>query len=167
MPQFIFSFSESVDALAQRLAQEAVVPMFRKLHPEKSGWNMSLVNIAATNMAQSAGEQRDSKGRDIEKMFRRQEQVLRDWKVEDRDAPPSDDGAESSSDVNGREHELDLTMEVDVPSMETSIAATRTEDSAWDSDDDAPTTGDACKLCGAVIPHFAVKAHEIFHTIPD
>jgi DNA polymerase iota len=29
--------------------------MFRKLHPEKTGWNLSLLNVAVTNMVESAG----------------------------------------------------------------------------------------------------------------
>lgn len=76
LPPFIFNLDENIDALAERLVQESVLPTFRKLHPEKTGWNMTLVNIAVTNLVESAGDQKQSSGRDIGKMFRQQESVL-------------------------------------------------------------------------------------------
>jgi DNA polymerase iota len=41
---------ENIDALAERLVRESLFSMFRKLHPEKTGWNLSLLNVAVTNM---------------------------------------------------------------------------------------------------------------------
>ena len=81
MPTFVFSLTENVDSLADKLVEEALVPMFRKLHPEKSGWNLSLINVAVTNMAETAGESKDSRGRDIGRMFKTQDEVLRGFKL--------------------------------------------------------------------------------------
>lgn len=147
MPQFIFSFSESVDAIAERLVQETVIPTFRKLHPEKPGWKLSLINIAATNMVDCAGETQGSAGRDISKMFRSQERVLREWRVEDRDVPPAS--------------ALDPDIDMDGSVSE------RDDGSSWESDDDAPMPSQPCRMCGASIPYFALKAHEMYHSMPD
>ncbi|KAF2141382.1 uncharacterized protein K452DRAFT_319009 [Aplosporella prunicola CBS 121167] len=68
LPSFAFNQSEDVDALAQRLVTEALIPLFRRLHPDKRGWNLSLINVAVTNMAGAAAE-----GKDIGGMFKRLE----------------------------------------------------------------------------------------------
>jgi DNA polymerase iota len=83
MPQFVLSFSDSIDSIAERVVREALIPTFRKLHPDKTGWKLSLINVAATNIVDVAGDKRTSAGRDIGKMFRTQESVLREWRVDD------------------------------------------------------------------------------------
>ncbi len=72
----------------EKLVQETLIPMFRRLHFQQGGWNLSLMNIGVTNMVEAASEDGKGKGRDIGKMFKRQEDVLKEWKVEDRDIPP-------------------------------------------------------------------------------
>ncbi|KAI4605918.1 hypothetical protein J4E83_010344 [Alternaria metachromatica] len=92
MPTFVFSLKDNnntMDAVVEKLLSETLLPLFRKLHPEKKGWNLSLVNVAATNMADAARE-RGGVGRDIGKMFRRQDEVLRQWRVEDGSAMGGD-----------------------------------------------------------------------------
>ncbi|GME49305.1 DNA-repair protein [Neofusicoccum parvum] len=83
----------SIDSLAERLVNEALLPLFRRLHPEKSGWNLSLVNVAVTNMADSAGDAKTSSGRDIGAMFKKQNEVLNQWRVTDENVLP-DPGAD-------------------------------------------------------------------------
>ncbi|ETN43209.1 uncharacterized protein HMPREF1541_02368 [Cyphellophora europaea CBS 101466] len=75
LPNFVFSLTESTDALAGRLL-ESLITLFRMLHTERQGWNLSLINIAVTNMV----EAKDG-GRDIAKMMRNQEDVLKDFRV--------------------------------------------------------------------------------------
>ncbi|KAK7183886.1 impB/mucB/samB family protein [Paraphaeosphaeria sporulosa] len=84
MPNFVFTLKDDVDTIAERLVAEALLPLFRRLHPERSGWNLSLVNVAATNMVDAASE-KGGVGRDISKMFKRQDQVLKGFKVTDSD----------------------------------------------------------------------------------
>lgn len=81
LPNFVFSLSAPLETLAERLVNEALLPLFRRLHPEKSGWNLSLVNVAVTNMADSAGDAKTSSGRDISAMFKKQKEVLDQWRV--------------------------------------------------------------------------------------
>lgn len=76
LPSFIFHLDDNIDALAERLVQEHLLAMFRKLHPEKGGWDLSLMNVAVTNLVESAGTQKQSRGRDIREMFQQQKQDL-------------------------------------------------------------------------------------------
>jgi DNA polymerase iota len=175
MPSFVFSFREGVDALAGRLVKEAALPIFHKLYPVNLGSKRNLVNMAATNIADAAGDKKTSAGRDIGKMFRSQERVLRNWKVEDRDIPPS----KSSSPVWGAEDwrnetywEDAIMADAEQDAIDNGIeprdfAGSSTDEITWDSDEDAMAMCDECKLCGALIPHFAAQAHETYHALPD
>lgn len=91
MPNFAFNLNQSDECLAEKLVQEALIPAFRKLRPEKLGWNLSLVNIVVTNMSETAAESKDSVGRDIGRMLKRQDEVLQDWKVVDEQPVVEDD----------------------------------------------------------------------------
>ncbi|EME49435.1 hypothetical protein DOTSEDRAFT_40641 [Dothistroma septosporum NZE10] len=88
LPSFMFNLNDNVDALAEKLVKEALTAMFKKLHPERAGWNLSLVNLAVTSMAEAAGNSKTANGRDISSMFRRQESVLKNFKVTDISPPP-------------------------------------------------------------------------------
>ncbi|KAJ5101701.1 hypothetical protein NUU61_003923 [Penicillium alfredii] len=139
LPLFIFNLDENLDALAERLVRDSLLSMFRKLHPEKSGWNLSLLNIAVINMVESAGDQKQSSGRDIGKMFRQQETVLQDWTV--REPSPH--------------RSTGMALE-DNPEM---------GDSLWEEgeEDDLGLSVVDCVVCGASIPHFAQLAHAMYH----
>lgn len=139
LPQYVFNLDENVDALAERLVHDLAISMFRKLHPEKSGWNLSLLNIAVTNMVESAGEKKTSSGRDIKQMFQKQETVLKEWRVVEPGFGPPD------SDL--RIYDGDNTWE--------------------ESDDEEAIPSVLCRICCAPIPHFAQAAHEVYHSAPD
>lgn len=177
VPHFIFNLDESVDALAERLVQDSLMSMFRKLHPEKSGWSLRLLNVAATNMVESAGEQKQSSGRDIGKMFRKQGAVLKDWK------PPESDPVRSQLDVQApHDPPSEVSSEtvahmppshqnfVEAQPASSTLCDSARDDGIWEeneSDDEVTIFSDTCKLCGASIPQFAMAAHELYHTAPD
>ena len=176
MPIFVFSLAQGVDIIADKLVEETLLPLFRKLHPEKSGWNLSLVNLCATNMSPTASDARDGAGRDIGRMFQKQDDVLREWKVENVDIAPSD------QDDNDQQNEIDIlgprktvdaqeqTLVLPFVGSEDLLDFTQEslqEDVAWDSDDNMQNLGDSCKICGAVMPSYAMLAHERFHDLPD
>lgn len=173
LPSFIFNLTENIESLAEKLVNDALIPTFRKLHPEKSGWDLSLVNIAVTNMAETATDGKEGTGRDIGRMFKKQESVLREWKVEDRDVAPSDD--DDNIDHHGLlDHESGHKIEENQspqphrsedliqPSQHSNGA-----EGAWDSEEDDTDAGDRCEICGATMPAFAMMAHERFHALPD
>ncbi|KAI1471915.1 DNA/RNA polymerase [Daldinia caldariorum] len=91
LPSFALSLRDaSVEAVASRLASEALLPLFRRLHPERQGWGLVLVNVCVANMvavarAGAAAAAGSGKGaRDIGRMFRTQGDKLREWTVYDR-----------------------------------------------------------------------------------
>jgi DNA polymerase iota len=191
MPSFVFSFKDNIGAIVERLVNEILIPLFRRLHPEKSGWNLSLVNVAAANMADAASE-KGGVGRDIAKMFRRQDDVLKQWRVEEDDSVV--EGEERNGRANGGEEEKDRLVEAEdrvfqdedddspirpqlLPCLSVEMAGSediptpsqqKQEDSAmceWESEDEDMGDSDAylCEKCGALMPLFAQFAHERFH----
>ena len=174
MPSLVLSLTQDIVVLAGNLVEEALLPLFRKLHPQKSGWNLSLVNICATNMSMTAACGKTGAGRDIGRMLRRQEDVLKDWKIADVDVAPSNDKPD------------DCRIEPDVRHFKSDIsshspldaAGTAPEDAlpisqrdsfsneVWDSEGEENYRGEMCKDCGATLPSFAMVAHERFHYLP-
>ena len=175
MPTFVFNDSISLEDLAHRLVDEALMPLFRKLHPEKSGWNLSLVNVCATNMILVASDSSHGAGRDIGRMFRKQEDVLRKWKIDDIDTtlPNSGprslhDGMESRHDQKSNDsHKMDLDDTLPAKDCPVLAETSANSDDGWDSTDVMQSPGESCKVCGVAMPPFAMLAHERFHTLAD
>jgi DNA polymerase iota len=149
LPTFVFLLNENIEVLADKLVKESLITMFRRLHPEKAGWNLSLVNLAVTNMAETAGDGRTAKGRDIGGMFRRQEDVLREFRFVDEVTPIVE--------------EVDDGVDVDVE-KQVSDGEEEANDDGWDADEDED--GQVCDLCGVRLPGFAMVAHRRFHALP-
>lgn len=178
LPNFIFSLSDSAESLAARLVDGALVGMFRRLHPEKAGWNLSLVNLAVTNMAETAGDSKTASGRDIGSMFKRQDDVLKDFKVVEIDEPAKAGMPENEDDGSGKVTSEDgmlagaaTALNGDNPvtlDLESKPAATWDEENnvqngEWNGSDDMDEDNDVCTHCGARMPSFAMVAHRRFH----
>ncbi|KAJ5380379.1 uncharacterized protein N7496_002807 [Penicillium cataractarum] len=167
LPSFVFHVDENIDAIAERLVHEHAMTMFRKLHPEKSGWDLQLMNIAVTNLVESAGDQKQSSGRDIGKMFRQQEAVLRDWRVHEPE-PENGEQGDKGPDTNESRGQDPLREEKMQQPGGCDVVSDR-EDGEWQEDDESDglwrvsLANVECSLCGASIPHFALLAHETFH----
>jgi DNA polymerase iota len=149
LPNFVFGLSESIDSLADKLVKESLIAMFRKLHPEKAGWNLSLVNLAVTNMAETAGNSKTANGRDIGNMFKRQEDVLKDFRVVEQDDVVVDDDAQSAG----------------LEDVHQAVGEEEEEEEAqddWDAEED-DEDGETCEVCGVRLPSFAMVAHRRFH----
>ena len=164
LPRHVFNTTGAIDALADKLVQETLIPMFRRLHPEKAGWNLSLVNVAVTNMAETAGESKTAKGRDIGNMFRKQEDVLKDFRVVDEEWLPP---------VKGNNIETPLATE-QMPSEKTESVDLLTDgddyEEQWaegNTGNDENGTDPRCEVCGASVPLFASAAHSRFHSLGD
>lgn len=143
LPTFVFHLTDSIDQLADRLVRDHILPMFRKLHPEKSGWNLSLVNLAVTNMAETAGNSKTANGRDIGGMFRRQDEVLKDFRVTDT-------------------IDLEESNKTDVGTKEVPEAEDEDQDNGWDDEETEGLV--CCGECGMRLPGFATAAHARFHS---
>lgn len=177
MPNFVFNLKESADTQAERLVSETLLPLFRRLHPEKSGWNLSLVNVAATNIVDASSE-RGGVGRDIGKMFKRQDDVLKQFRIDDTtDAALSELGRGDAMDIatKGRGDIIPLGPTAselldnragseDMPTA-SQDAGFLVED-CWESEGEDMQDDDSyrCGECGGVMPLFAMAAHSRWHT---
>lgn len=143
LPNFVFNLSERVENLADKLVKDSLLTMFRKLHPEKAGWNLSLVNLAVTNMAETASDSKSASGRDIKGMFNRQEDVLKDFRLVD-DPPVKEElkMVEDAKDVADADEE---------------------EETGWDDGEGEEDLLERCDTCGLSLPAFAMAAHARFH----
>ncbi|KAI1479459.1 DNA/RNA polymerase [Daldinia eschscholtzii] len=187
LPSFVLNLKDtSIEAVAERLTSEALLPLFRRLHSERQGWNLALINVCVANMVMvarpsEAGNGGGTRGvRDIGRMFRTQEDKLREWTVYDPTpiapifdstsssayvADPNDDVMEIEG-VN-KEKEVE-TIEVVEELIETSDPVAIPIDSdadAWEEEDEDESQ--RCHLCGHIIPIFAILAHERYHSIDD
>ncbi|KAL6703317.1 hypothetical protein ACN47E_010024 [Coniothyrium glycines] len=166
MPTFVFSLKISSDEAVERLVRESLLPLFRRLYPEKRGWNLSLINVAVTNMADAASE-KGGMGRDIGRMFRIQDDVLKQWRVEGHgDMTPEQDQTEVL------ELRVESTMKIPRRGEGSEDVATSSQNvdtsvhNIGESDDEETAGGDAygCEECGAMMPVFAMGAHARWHT---
>ena len=166
MPSSVFDLSHDIRVLADKLVEETLLSLFRKLHPEKSAWNLSLVNLCATNMSMAASEEKASAGRDIGTMFKSQGVVLQNWKIVEVDVTPDDRQIEQN-DVDETEREIfshslaGLGSEDALPSTQGSSSGNE----MWDSEVEENDLGETCYECGATMPSFAMVAHERFHSL--
>lgn len=184
LPSFVFNLNNGIDSIVERLVQECLVPMFKRLHPPHAVWNLSLINIGVTNMVETAREDGGGAGgRDISKMFKRQESTLREWRVADRDVPPdpvhgndnnhhhNHQQAEPSAGDGAPNDDNDHDDNDDIlASSEDAIYETQQNsiDDAWqeeEDDDDERPSCEICRRCGAMMPAFAIPAHERFHSL--
>ncbi len=177
MPSIIYGKSQTVEFLAEKITQEALIPLFHKLHPEQCGWNLSLINICATNMALVATDHKDGPGRDIVRMFKTQESRLKEWQVEDVDIAPSDGDSESGQTLESGNNNTMKGLEESIEGPQADCVNGSLDrntyekggclDDWWDSDENESEKGEICRDCGALMPAFAMKAHERFHNLPD
>jgi DNA polymerase iota len=184
LPTFIFSLAEHPEALAERLVHDALTPLFRRLHPERSGWGLCLLNVAVTNLMETGELERGRGGRDIVDMFRNQEvapkRVLTpneaDSETWDRAVDPShtpqpaipaeskafdprDGGVESRRLLGGSEDEVVLQSQSQ--SQRDMDAAM---DAGWE-EDETDELEYRCPDCDARMPLFAATAHARFHEL--
>ncbi|OJI81116.1 hypothetical protein ASPTUDRAFT_58439 [Aspergillus tubingensis CBS 134.48] len=158
LPGYVFHLDESVDALAERLVQDQLLSMFRKLHPERSGWNLRLMNVAVTNLVEAAGERKQSSGRDIGKMFQSQGSRRNDALAISGPVPVFTGNSGTMIHPQEPLHRGDGAV----------VTEHEVEEAAWEeSDGEDGMACVACGVCGAMIPHFAREAHEAFHLVPD
>ncbi|KEQ71285.1 DNA/RNA polymerase [Aureobasidium namibiae CBS 147.97] len=150
LPNYVLSLTDNIDVLAERLVNDTLIAMFRKLHPEKAGWNLSLVNLAVTNMAEAGGESKTANGRDISSMFKRQESVHKEFTAyADEQSTPQAELVPRTKMEEGYSHLVDSTVEL--------------EDNSWVEEEDEDN--ERCGICGMSVPLFAMQAHMRFHEV--
>ncbi|KAK6500731.1 hypothetical protein TWF506_003495 [Arthrobotrys conoides] len=168
MPNFVFSLTTRIEETARRLAKEALVPLFKRLHSSDTSnggrYDLALINVAAINMG--SGET-GVEGGDVVAMFKRYSEVFPEGDQE-------------------RKRPFEETQRTDLQKQvveEYSNAGEKEEEEEGDDDieegflsDDGFSDGAAsdegsqeviCKKCHARLPIFAIGAHERFHKQVD
>lgn len=165
LPTFVFHNLDDA-TIVKRLVTEALLPMFHKLNPSKGGgWNIGMINICVANMTLAATEDATGSGRDISQMFRRQDDVLREFRVYDRsDEMPqqTEMEADQHGEETGETDGIEFLRSEDGMDVEHDDALDA-EMEPWDGQDDSQ----ACRRCGHFLPSFAATAHERYHELGD
>ncbi|KAK5997038.1 DNA polymerase iota-like protein [Cladobotryum mycophilum] len=156
LPSFVFDLRAEIEEIAQQLVAEALLPLLRRLQPDKGhGWNLQLINICAANMAVGAADDKTGAGRDIAAMFKRQDEVLRPWRI----APLSDEeggqSVEDKEEVFEEEEQDEEEQDEEQDGFEESDANV-----SWEAAENS-----ACATCGHSIPSFAMLAHMRYHEL--
>jgi DNA polymerase iota len=164
LPTFIFHDIDH-EFIVGRLVKEALFPMFFQLNPEKSeGWNIGMINICVANMTLTATEDSAGSGRDISRMFKRQDEVLREFRVYDDGGDPSPKVAQVSNTGEGEDSDrtgLDpMVAEGDDMDFGDGYAS-ESESEAWGDQDGSQV----CPRCGHYLPEFALSAHQRYHAL--
>lgn len=153
LPLFVFDLKDDVEHIAERLVSDALLPLMRRLQPEKGQrWNLQMLNICVANMVMGAADDRTGAGRNISVMFKRQDEVLKPFQV------VSDDG------LNVQEKkDSALDSEYDFESEEKDEDEDEDEDGArWEEENNIK-----CSSCGHLIPPFASAAHKRYHDMGE
>lgn len=144
LPAFVFDIDAEMEEMANKLVGESLLPLIRRIQSDQNRpWNLQLVNVCVANMVAGAADDKKGVGRDISVMFKRQDEVLRPWRV--LEAP--------FSDANSRPKEPE-----DVTDGNTNTDSEGEEAPGWET-----SVGEACNVCGSVLPSFAAAAHHRFH----
>lgn len=161
---FIFQDIDD-DIIVGRLVKEALWPMFCQLNPDKNeGWNIGMINICVANMTLTATEDAAGSGRDISQMFKKQDEILREFRVYDdgKGAEPSVAQPSSVSEESREDTGSSLTMTDDRMVFEDGYDS-ESESEAWGDHDGSQ----ACPRCGHYLPVFAISAHQRYHALEE
>lgn len=147
LPAFVFDTDAEMEVIASRLVAESLLPLIRRIQSDQNRpWNLQLVNVCVTNMVAGAADDKNGVGRDISVMFKRQDEALRPWKVLET---PSRDASESKILPMEPDFATDGNINTDSEGDETP---------GWET-----AAGEACIVCGCILPSFAAAAHHLFH----
>lgn len=173
MPSIAFSSLTSIEEIAKMIVYDALVPLFRKLHPETSDWDLSLINLCAANISHHTSDDQDGAGRDISYMFTKQVEILKGWNVEHDDLTH---GPNVQKSTNKDSNPLSLmtcakVLEEVVHSERKdhriSDLGKRVNENALNQKEEVASLNNICEICGAHMPFFAILAHERYHRMLD
>ncbi|KAK7710497.1 hypothetical protein SLS63_012991 [Diaporthe eres] len=164
LPPFVFHDVDH-EIIVGRLVKEALFPMFYQLNPDKAeGWNIGMINICVANMTLTATEDAAGSGRDISRMFKRQDEVLREFRVYDdgSEVPPK---VNQVSNMGGDSEKAGFSLTVaDGDDMDVGDGyASESGSEAWGDEDGSQP----CPRCGHYLPVFAMSAHQRYHALEE
>jgi DNA polymerase iota len=157
MPALVFNLSASPAALAAQLVQSALLPVFRSLHPAPAGWDLNVVNVAATNIVAADGADGRPAGRDVGHMVwgRGGGEAGGGTGSASAPPPPPPPAGTGPSDSHGL-----VRGSEDMVELSQSSGVDEGGEGGGDADE-APAL--CCRVCGATMPAFALAGHVRLH----
>lgn len=153
-PSFLLSASP-ITELALRFVDEVLIKMFKRLHPEGTEWDLSLLNIAVTNMSTMAGDGKNNEGRDISKML--QPSIL---------AGATGTVMLENDPIKPDHLSCGLEDNIWLPQDNVHDKDPWREDSSWLEETEGQDS-EQCRICGSSMPAFAMASHLRFHLLAD
>ena len=173
MPSIAFDSLKSIEEIAETSVHNTLLPLFRKLHPGASDWDLSVINLCAANILHHASNDRDGAGRDISHMFKKQAEILKEWHAESDDITYNMNvqrsGDKGFNPLRLRSGAI-ISEEVFHDERETQPAFTRSKHLNKNPISQEGKVADSdyiCEICSAHMPAFAIPAHERFHSMAD
>ncbi|KAF3208592.1 hypothetical protein TWF679_007653 [Orbilia oligospora] len=167
MPNFVFSLTTRIEETARRLAKEALVPLFKRLHSSDTGngarYDLALINVAAINMG--SGET-GVEGGDVAAMFKRYSEVFPEGDQERK--RPFEETQRDELQKQSMEEYSGAGVKEEEEEEEEYIEGFLSDDGFSDgAASDEGSQEVVCKKCHARLPIFAIGAHERFHKQMD
>ncbi|POS85725.1 hypothetical protein EPUL_000908 [Erysiphe pulchra] len=161
LPSIALNLGVSNEFLAEKLVHDTLIPLFKRLHPSSQGWNLCLLNVCVTNMTEVAN--RDGKtGRNISQMLQQRVQVSKE---------SNDDNNStlllSQSNYNVSIDKQCLVSQPNSATNENTKSHSKSSidcNASWEDSDEEIDFRETCSICGAIMPAFAMIAHERFHS---
>lgn len=162
-PSFIL-LQGPIEDIVARLVNESLIPMFEKLHPKGSKWDLSLLNVAVSNINVVGGDDETAEGRNIFRMLQGQNSSRKNA----RGYRVSDETGDSTVVENANV----LKATVAEGSEDCILGTQETQSSFGDLLEGGESRAEfedvrACDYCEASMPSFAMEAHLRFHLQPD
>ncbi|RKF63584.1 DNA polymerase iota [Erysiphe neolycopersici] len=161
LPSIALNIGVSNEFLAEKLVRETLMPLFKRLHPSSQGWNLCLLNVCVTNMTEVAN--RDGKtGRDISQMFQQRMHVSKKLKDDDNSSLLlSQSNYDVAIDKQSTASKASSAINENTKPPSKSFADFN---ASWEDSDEEIDFRETCCICGAIMPAFAMIAHERFHS---
>ena len=176
VPNFIFNLTESIAVLAEKLVSDTLLPLFRKLHPENTDWNITIINIAITGMIRSAGDSKTAGGRDIGRMMAKRPPDDETFGPNmdhtlmpglSNPATPTTKKQDNRLKHGDRKFQDSYAKDWEDGEEESNDNDWEAGEWSWAQTDDNVGAGYICETCGASLPSFAVDAHREFHSMGE
>ncbi|SZF02582.1 unnamed protein product [Blumeria hordei] len=142
-PNFIFELDVDIGLAVERLVEKTLIPLFKKLHPKNSEWNLCLVNLCVTNMKQIA----EKDCQDISRILNL-----------------SKDMADEEPNINSHLPLNSIFGEQNSVPSPFSLSLQQGDQQTDEEGEDQFRSQAKCDACDVMVPLFAIEAHRRFHS---
>lgn len=158
LPIFVFDLRQDKDYVVRKLVRETLHPLFKTLNSHSRRWSVSLLNVCVTNIVEATNHIGKSDN-DISLIFRKHEMKQCNTGDQDQSLLGKINPSTAEIDQNASKEISDtIYHSAKSPKIDTVDTCV-----TWEESEDEFDFRETCDECGAVIPAFAMIAHERFH----